>query len=112
MSALVGGAKQQNAGEIQLIFGPMFSGKSTELLRRVRRFKAARRRCLLVKYIADTRYSESSVSTHDKSVHFSPFSFGFCCRDYFRSLLHMENLTHANLCLIGSNATRFLATII
>ena len=37
-------------GEIQLILGPMFSGKTTELLRRVRRHKAAARSCFLVSY--------------------------------------------------------------
>jgi thymidine kinase len=48
---------------IRVIFGPMFSGKTTELLRRVRRFSVARKLCILVKHAADTRYS--GVSTHD-----------------------------------------------
>lgn len=53
-------------GNIQLIFGPMFSGKTTELLRRIKRFSIARRRCLVIKYAKDTRYSEDGVSTHDR----------------------------------------------
>jgi thymidine kinase len=53
-------------GEIQVIFGPMFSGKSTELLRRIKRYTVASRNCLVVKYKADTRYSEENMSTHDK----------------------------------------------
>lgn len=40
--------------------------RSTELMRRVRRFQLAQYRCLLVKYAKDTRYSVSGVSTHDK----------------------------------------------
>jgi len=48
---------------IRVIFGPMFSGKTTELLRRVRRFSVAQKLCILVKHAADTRYS--GVSTHD-----------------------------------------------
>ena len=33
-------------GRIQLILGPMFSGKSTELLRKLRVFEIARHKCL------------------------------------------------------------------
>ena len=53
-------------GQIQIIFGPMFSGKSTELLRRIRRFTIANRTCLVVKYKNDTRYSEENMATHDR----------------------------------------------
>ncbi|KPP70063.1 thymidine kinase, cytosolic-like [Scleropages formosus] len=55
-------------GQIQVIFGPMFSGKSTELMRRVRRFQVAQYRCLVVKYAKDTRYSEGGVATHDRNT--------------------------------------------
>ncbi|KAK9805146.1 hypothetical protein WJX72_001854 [[Myrmecia] bisecta] len=55
-------------GSIELIIGPMFSGKSTELVRRVRRHKAAGRLCLLVNSRRDNRYSEGqAVVTHDKT---------------------------------------------
>ncbi|KAM6939705.1 thymidine kinase, cytosolic [Xenentodon cancila] len=53
-------------GQIQVIFGPMFSGKSTELMRRVRRFQIAQYKCLVIKYAKDTRYSDTGVATHDK----------------------------------------------
>ncbi len=56
------------SGQIQIIFGPMFSGKTTELLRRIRRFTVANRTCLVIKYKQDTRYSEEHMSTHDKYV--------------------------------------------
>ncbi|XP_072737479.1 thymidine kinase, cytosolic isoform X2 [Ciconia boyciana] len=62
------GSPSRPRGQIQVIFGPMFSGKSTELMRRVRRFQLAQYRCLLVKYAKDTRYCTSGVSTHDKST--------------------------------------------
>ncbi|KAI4832697.1 hypothetical protein KUCAC02_015652 [Chaenocephalus aceratus] len=55
-------------GQIQIIFGPMFSGKSTELLRRVRRFQIAQYNCLVIKYAKDTRYSDTGVATHDKNI--------------------------------------------
>ena len=37
-------------GQIQLIFGPMFSGKSSELMRRIVRYQYANKKCLAVKY--------------------------------------------------------------
>ena len=36
----------------------MFSGKSTELARRIRRHKMANRQCIVVKYAGDTRYED------------------------------------------------------
>lgn len=53
-------------GRIELIMGPMFAGKSTELLRRVNRYEIAGKRCLSIKFAADTRYSTDKISTHDK----------------------------------------------
>jgi thymidine kinase len=38
------------AGQIQLILGPMFSGKSTELIRRLKRYEVAQYKVLIVKY--------------------------------------------------------------
>nr|CAP19646.1 thymidine kinase [Suberites domuncula] len=55
-------------GHVQLILGPMFSGKTTELIRRMRRFQVANYACLIVKYAKDDRYSNQDVSTHDKQM--------------------------------------------
>lgn len=54
-------------GEIEVIYGPMFSGKSSELLRKVRRYTHAKKSCLVVNYLQDNRYSKEEVmSTHDR----------------------------------------------
>uniref|UniRef100_UPI00398F0B06 thymidine kinase, cytosolic isoform X1 n=2 Tax=Pristiophorus japonicus TaxID=55135 RepID=UPI00398F0B06 len=53
-------------GQIQIIFGPMFSGKSTELMRRVRRYQIAQYQCLVVKYAKDNRYNAEDLATHDR----------------------------------------------
>lgn len=45
----------KGGGAIQLILGPMFSGKSTELLRRVQRHSLAMCRCMVLKSDKDTR---------------------------------------------------------
>lgn len=58
-------------GSIEIIFGPMFSGKTTELLRKVNRYKYAQKKCLVLSYAKDVRYSDAAViSTHDKYVLF------------------------------------------
>nr|AAA47227.1 thymidine kinase (EC 2.1.7.21) [Rabbit fibroma virus] len=51
-------------GHIHLIIGPMFAGKSTELIRLVRRYQIAKHKCLVVKYEKDIRYG-NGVCTHD-----------------------------------------------
>ncbi len=45
----------------------MFSGKSSELLRKVRRYQHAKKKGLVVTYAHDNRYTtEDVMSTHDK----------------------------------------------
>ena len=56
---------QPFVGKIELIVGPMFAGKTTEMLRRVARAELAHRRCIVMKYSKDNRYSQENVSTHD-----------------------------------------------
>ena len=46
----------------------MFAQKTTELLRRVRRYKSIGYRVLLVNYIADTRYGSNCIASHDKDI--------------------------------------------
>lgn len=53
-------------GRIEVVAGCMFAGKTTELLRRVRRYGLAKKECVLVKHINDDRYSETSVVSHDR----------------------------------------------
>ena len=55
-------------GRIDLIVGPMFAGKTTLMLERVKREELARRKCVLMKYSRDTRYSQNNVSTHDLAM--------------------------------------------
>lgn len=53
-------------GKINLILGPMFSGKTTELIRRIERYKFANRSCICLKYANDLRFSEKLIVTHNK----------------------------------------------
>lgn len=57
---------KKNGGKIHLIIGPMFSGKSTELLRLVRRYNFKRKTTAVVAFELDSRYSNTEkVVTHD-----------------------------------------------
>ena len=53
-------------GQINLILGCMFSGKTSELVRRYNRHTIGGRKCLMIKYKKDTRYDDEAVVTHDK----------------------------------------------
>ena len=53
-----------NVGWIEVICGPMFSGKSEELIRRLRRAMIARKRVQVFKPVIDTRYSASEIVSH------------------------------------------------
>jgi len=54
-------------GRIVVLTGPMFASKTTNLSAYARRYMLAKKKCLVVKYLLDTRYSsESELITHDK----------------------------------------------
>ena len=55
-------------GHLSLLIGCMFAQKTTELLRRVRRYQSIGYRVLVVNYIADTRYGKDCIASHDKEV--------------------------------------------
>lgn len=51
-------------GRVEVICGPMFSGKTEELIRRVRRAQIARQRVQIFKPQCDTRYDDKAVVSH------------------------------------------------
>ncbi len=51
-------------GHIEVICGPMFSGKTEELIRRVRRSQIARQKVQIFKPAIDTRYADKEVVSH------------------------------------------------
>jgi thymidine kinase len=54
-----------NLGWIEAICGPMFSGKSEELMRRLRRSIIARKRVQVFKPLIDNRYSADEIVSHN-----------------------------------------------
>jgi len=53
-----------NMGWIEVIVGPMFSGKSEELIRRLRRAEIARQRVQIFKPAIDRRYADNEIVSH------------------------------------------------
>lgn len=60
-------------GCIEVICGSMFSGKTEELIRRLKRAKIARQRVEIFKPAIDKRYSEEDIVSHDSNaIHSTP----------------------------------------
>lgn len=55
-------------GRIEVICGSMFSGKTEELIRRLKRARIARQRVEIYKPSIDTRYSDEEVVSHDRNA--------------------------------------------
>ncbi len=57
---------RQHTGWIEVICGSMFSGKTEELIRRLKRAMIARQKVAIFKPKIDTRYSTTEIVSHDK----------------------------------------------
>lgn len=78
--------ERMRRGRIEVICGSMFSGKTEELIRRLKRAKFARQSVEIFKPAIDTRYDEKDVVSHEgNSIHSTPVD------------------TSANILLLGSN---------
>ncbi len=55
-------------GSIEVVCGSMFSGKTEELIRRMKRAKFAKQKVEIFKPAIDTRYSDEDVVSHDHNV--------------------------------------------
>ncbi|MFC2152724.1 thymidine kinase [Bacteroidota bacterium] len=60
--------KAKNRGWIEVICGSMFSGKTEELIRRLKRAEYAKLKVEIFKPLIDTRYSEEEVVSHDENT--------------------------------------------
>lgn len=60
--------KSKNRGWVEVICGSMFSGKTEELIRRLRRAEYAKLKVEIFKPLIDNRYSEEEVVSHDENT--------------------------------------------
>lgn len=57
----------KKVGSIEVVAGSMFSGKTEELIRRLKRAKIAKQKIEIYKPLIDIRYSEDEVVSHDEN---------------------------------------------
>ena len=65
MTEIIGG-EARRPGRIEVVCGSMFSGKTEELIRRMRRAEFAKQKVEIFKPSIDTRYSDEDVVSHDQ----------------------------------------------
>ncbi|OEK06811.1 thymidine kinase [Roseivirga misakiensis] len=59
---------EHNTGSIEVVCGCMFSGKTEELIRRLRRATIAKQQVEIFKPAVDTRYDDEDVVSHNKTA--------------------------------------------
>jgi len=85
----------QRSGWIEVICGSMFSGKTEELIRRLKRAQFANQKILIFKPKKDTRYDETSVVSHDdNSLHSTPIEKSMDILDIDRDI-HVVGIDEA-----------------
>ncbi|KJF42570.1 thymidine kinase [Draconibacterium sediminis] len=63
----------KKVGTIEVVAGSMFSGKTEELIRRLKRAKIAKQKVEIFKPMVDVRYSGTEVVSHDENaIHSTP----------------------------------------
>src|SRR3974390_2026070 len=86
-------------GWIEVVVGPMFSGKSEELIRRLRRAEIARQRVQIFKPEIDKRYSSDYIVSHsDLKIRSNPV----------RSTADIEAQLDVDTEVIGIDEAQFL----
>ena len=61
-------SEEHTSGSIEVVCGCMFSGKTEELIRRLRRATIAKQKVEIFKPALDTRYDEEDVVSHNKTA--------------------------------------------
>jgi len=89
-------------GRLEVVCGPMFSGKSEELIRRIKRAVIANRPHHLFKPDIDDRYSLDHVASHS--------GIKMACQPIKTAQDIKNALSHSEPCLVGIDECQFLGT--
>ena len=81
-------------GYLELIIGPMFAGKSTELIRKARNYKVINKKCLTINHILNSRYNSHKITTHDKLMLEACYNVG-CLQE-----ISIDDIRNADIILI------------
>jgi len=92
----------KNYGKLEVVCGSMFSGKTEELIRRLRRAEFARKKVLTIKHEIDNRKSYSCIVSHDGGEREAyPVK---TCEDGLRAL---ESLLDRSVDVVGIDEIQF-----
>lgn len=84
---------------LELVVGSMYSGKSEELIRRIKRAKIANIKFQLFKPEIDNRYSKTEIVTHDKSSTFEAQTV--------KDATHLLSLVEKDTKVVGIDEVQF-----
>ena len=79
---------------ITTIIGPMFSGKTTELIRLIDRQRVAGKKCVIIKHSSDTRFDNNSSTTDNGIYHITTHSDICYCKC---DIIYLSDLTDDNI---------------
>lgn len=84
-----------STGFLEIILGPMFSGKTTRLIEIYNKYNRSSKKICVINYSLDTRYHNEMLSTHDKVM--IPCIFSATIHELFTS----DNIKDADIVLIN-----------
>ena len=90
-------SQSKTAGYLEIILGPMWSGKTSALLKIYRQYSFCKSRICVINYEADVRYSETMLSTHDKEM--IPCILGFSMEEIMK--IHKDEIENSDVILIN-----------
>jgi len=99
-------ATARKGGYLEIILGPMWSGKTSALLKIYRQYSFCKSRVCVINYKADDRYSETMLSTHDKEM--IPCIMGFLMEEIMKT--HRSEIENSDVILI--NEGQFFSDIV
>jgi len=88
-----------HSGYLELILGPMWSGKTSMLLTYHRQFCFCKLNVCVINFKADDRYSETMLSTHDKQM--IPCIMGFSMEEIMQIPENADNINECDVILIN-----------
>ena len=84
-----------SSGFLELILGPMFSGKTTRLIEIYNKYNRSSKNVCVINYVKDTRYHDNMLSSHDRKM--IPCIFA----DKLSNIIYNDEVSNADIILIN-----------
>jgi thymidine kinase len=93
---------QNRKGKLEVVCGSMFSGKTEELMRRLRRSEYAKQNVLTIKHQIDIRKSNTSITSHDGQERMA-----FSIDNKIENIYKILELANRNISVVGIDEIQF-----